>query len=216
MEEIKINHLVHRGSPIRTQVQDSIEWIPNTIVNVYEVTDEIEIIFDDRYLDELILVGDAMKITYKENEWEYIIDAWITGIKVEANKIITLKVASIKKITNLRKDERYSVNYGAVIYGINADEGKFSVVTNISVSGLAFVTRESFVVGELVRIAILLPSSSFMIDAEIVRSMSSLKGMEYGVKFIREDEQAVDEIIALINDLKEREDRLSHIVGLNF
>jgi len=215
MEEIKINELLHRGSKIKTQVQDSREWISNTIVNVYEVTDEVEIIFDDRYLDELILVGDAMKITYKEDEWEYIIDAWITGIKVEPNKFITLKIVSVKKISNLRKDERYSVNYGAVIYGINSDEGTFGVVTNISVSGLGFVTRGGFVVGELIRISIILPSSSFDIDAEIVRSASSTKGMEYGVRFIREDEQATDEIIALINDLKEREDRLSHIVGFN-
>lgn len=216
MDDIKINELVHRGSPIKTQVQNSIDWISNTIVNVYEVTDEIEIVFDDRYINELILVGDAMKITYKENEWEYIIEAWITGIRMENDKIITLKVASIKKITNLRKDERYSVNYGAIIYSINADEGKFGVVTNISVSGLAFVTRESFLVGEVIKISILLPSSSFIIDAEIVRTMNSLKGIEYGVRFIREDKEATNEIIALINDLKEREDRLSHIVGLSF
>ena len=215
MEEIKVNELLHRGSQIKTQVQDSRDWIPNTIVNVYEVTDEIEIIFDDRYLNELILVGDAMKITYREEEWEYIIDAWVTGIKVEPTKIITLKTVNIKKISNLRKDERYSVNYGAIIYGINADEGTFGVITNISISGLGFVTRENFVVGELIGISIMLPSSSFNIDAEIVRSASSAKGMEYGVRFVREDEQATNEIIALINDLKEREDRLSHIVGFN-
>jgi len=215
MEEIKLNQLLHRGSQIRTQVQDSRDWIVNTIVNLYDVTDEIEIVFDDRYANELILVGDAIKITYKENEWEYIIDAWITGIKLDMVKVLTLKVASIKRINNLRKDERYSVNYGAMLYGINADEGTFGVVTNISISGLAFVTRENFVVGELVRISILLPSNSFVIDAEIVRSTTSGKGMEYGVRFVRDSEQAMDEIIALINELKEREDRLSRIVGFN-
>jgi len=211
MEEIKINEILQRGYQIKTQVQDGRDWIVNSVVNIYE--NEIEIIFDDRYLNELILVGDTMKLTYKIDEWEYIIDAWITGIKIDPNKIIILKVTNIKKINNLRKDERYSVNYGALIYGENSDEGLFGVITNISVSGLGFVTRENFVVGERIRISILLPDNSFIIDAEIVRTSESAKGTEYGVRFTIDSEKTTNEIVAIVNDLKEREDRLSHIVG---
>lgn len=215
MEDIKISGLLHRGTQIKTQVQDSRDWIANTVVNFYENSNEIEIIFDNRYVNDLVLVGDEMKLTYREEEWEYIIDTLITGIKIEPNKIITLKIINVKKINNLRKDERYSVNYGALIYGINSDEGTYGVVTNISISGLGFLTRQGFAVGELIRISILLPSSNFDIEAEIVRSADSPKGIEFGVRFLRDDEQAINEIAALIDDLKEREDRLSRIVGFN-
>jgi len=215
MEEIRIEDIIRPGTTIKTQVQDSRDWIVNSVVNLYSNTDEIEIIYDDRYLNMLVLVGDAMKIAYREDEWEYIIEAWITGIKIEPNKIITLKTVSVKKIANLRKDERYSVNYGATIYGINSDNGMFGVITNISVSGLGLITRGSFMVGEIIRICIMLPSSTFYIDAEIVRSSENSKGTEYGVRFIRDDEEALNEIVTLINDIKEREDRLSRIVGFN-
>ena len=79
-------------------------------------------------------------------------------------KLITLKLVSIKKIENLRKDERFSVNYGAMIYSIIDEEGSFGVITNISASGLGFVIRKFYQVGEIVRISIILPSSSFSVE----------------------------------------------------
>ena len=39
-------------------------------------------------------------------------------------------------------------------------------------------------------------------------------GIEYGVQFIRKDDEAREELKNLIEDIKEREDRLSRIVGI--
>ena len=61
----------------------------------------------------------------------------------------------------------------------------------------------------------MLPSSSFVVDGEIVRCSETIKGTEYGVSFIRHDDEAIEELSNLINDIKEREDRLSRIVGFN-
>ena len=70
-----------------------------------------------------------------------------------------------------------------------------------------------FVVGEMVRLSIMLPASTFTIDAEIMRVTDSDKGNEYGVRFLRTDDEAMRDIKQLIEDIKEREDRLSRIVG---
>jgi hypothetical protein len=118
-------------------------------------------------------------------------------------------------MNNLRKDERYSVNYGAKICCFENPTGIFGVITNISLSGLGFIARQEFLMGEIVNISIFLPSSSFVIDAEIVRTAENPKGREYGVTFVRHDEEALTELNKLIEDIKEREDRLSHIVGFN-
>ena len=118
-------------------------------------------------------------------------------------------------MANLRKDERYSVNYGATVSSFNSPDGVFSVVTNISISGLGFITRQTFLVGDIVKISILLPASSFVVDAEIVRTSETVKGTEYGVSFIRNDEEALVELTNLIENIKEREDRLSRIAGFN-
>jgi len=70
-------------------------------------------------------------------------------------------------------------------------------------------------VGETVKLSILLPGSKFLIDGEIVRVSDTSKGNEYGVRFLREDEEAIREVKDLIENIKEREDRLSRIVGFN-
>ena len=215
MEDIKITDFLKKGTMVKTQVDDSSEWITNVVFNIYPETDEIEIVYDDRYLNHLVMLGDALKLTYTEESFEYIIDTWITGIRLAEVKIMTLKVVSINKYTNFRKDERYSVSYAATIQTLEDFEGVFAVVTNISMSGLAFVCRELFMVGDFVRVSIMLPSSSFIIDAEIVRTKEGTKATEYGVRFVRDDKAAKEEIANLIEDIKEREDRLSRIVGFN-
>jgi len=47
-----------------------------------------------------------------------------------------------------------------------------------------------------------------------VRYNETVKGTEYGVKFVRQDDEAREELRSLIDDIKEREDRLSRIVGI--
>jgi len=215
MEIIEISDFLQKESAVKTQLQDSIEWIPNVVVDLHPGTEEIDLVYDDRYGSNLILVGDAIKLNYIDDKVQYMVDTWITGIRIEPVRIMTLKVVSIKKMANLRKDERYSVNYGATISSFESPEGTFGVVTNISISGLGFITRQTFLTGEIVKISIHLPSSSFVVDAEIVRSSETVKGTEYGVSFLRHDEEAIEELTALIEDIKEREDRLSRIVGFN-
>ena len=215
MEEIKITDFLKKESPIKTQLQDSIDWIPNVVVELHSNTDEIDLVFDDRYDSSLVLIGDAIKLSYIDDNTQYIVDTWITGIRMEQIKVMTVKVVSIKKMANLRKDERYSVKYGATISSLDNPTGVFGVITNISVSGLGFMTRQMFLVGEVVNISIFLPSSSFIVDAEIVRTSETAKGNEYGVSFVRHDEEALVELTKLIEDIKEREDRLSRIVGFN-
>lgn len=215
MEEIKIDDFLQKEYSIKTQLQDSIEWITNVVVDLHSDSQEIDLIFDERYGNSLVLVGDAVKLNYIDDKIQYIIETWITGIRVDTIKTMTVKVVSIKKMANLRKDERYSVNYGATISSFDSPDGIFGVVTNISISGLGFIARQTFLIGDIVRISIHLPSSSFIVDAEIMRSSETIKGTEYGVSFIRKDDEAIEELVKLIDDIKEREERLSRIVGFN-
>lgn len=200
-------------SVVKTKLNKATEWIPNIINRMFVEENEIEIALDERYLSSLVMVGDEMQITQTINGYEYIINCMITQISIEPKRVILLKIEDIKKIQNFRKDERYSVNYATTIQSFSEEDGVFGVVVNISVSGLAFVCRTGFVPGEMVRLSIMLPASTFTIDAEIMRVSDSDKGNEYGVRFLRTDDDAVRDIKQLIEDIKEREDRLSRIVG---
>ena len=209
----KLSDFLVEKSLIKTKLVKANDWIPNIVHRLFADENEIEIALDDRYLTSLIMVGDTMQVTQTIEGYEYIISCTITQISIEPKRVILLRVDDIKKIQNFRKDERYSVNYATTIQSFSEVDGVFGVVINISISGLAFVCRTSFMPGEIVRLSIMLPSSTFTIDAEIMRVSDSDKGNEYGVKFLRTDEDATRDIKQLIEDIKEREDRLSRIVG---
>lgn len=213
--DIKLADFLNNEDIIKTNLEKSSDWIQNVAYRVFSNDNELEIAFDERYLNSLVMVGDKMKITKTADGFEYIVDTIITQIRIEPTRTMLLRVEDIKKVQNLRKDERYSVNYAATIQSFSELEGVFGVVVNISVSGLAFVCKQNFIVGEVVRLSIMLPSSTFMIDAEIMRISESNVGNEYGVRFLRTDEQAMEDVRMLIEDIKEREDRLSRIVGFN-
>jgi len=200
-------------SIVKTKLVKANDWIANIVHKIYFDKNELEIALDERYISSLIMVGDDMQVTQTIEGYEYIINCKIMQISIEPKRIILLKVNNIKKIQNFRKDERYSVNYATTIQSFSEEDGVFGVVVNISISGLAFVCRNTFIPGEMVRLSIMLPSSTFTIDAEIMRVSDSDKGNEYGVRFLRTDEEAIRDIKQLIEDIKEREDRLSRIVG---
>lgn len=200
-------------SLIKTKLSKANDWIPNIVHKILDNGNEIEIALDERYLSSLVMVGDDIQVTQTIEGYEYIIDCTITQISIEPKRVILLRVNNIRKVRNFRKDERYSVNYATTIQSFSEEDGVFGVVVNISISGLAFVCRNTFLPGEMVRLSIMLPSSTFTIDAEIMRVSDSDKGNEYGVRFLRTDDDAIRDIKKLIEDIKEREDRLSRIVG---
>lgn len=213
MENVKMIDFLKEESVIKTKLDKANDWIPNIAYKIYNDEELLEIALDERYLQSLVMVGDVMEVTQTLEGYEYIMEGIITQIKIEPTRTIILKINEIKKIPNYRKDERYSVSYATTVKSFAEEEGVFGVVVNISISGLAFVCKTSFVPGELVILSIMLPASTFSIDAEIVRVSETEKGYEYGVKFLRTDEEAVSDIKKLIEDIKEREDRLSRIVG---
>ncbi|MBE5813320.1 MAG: PilZ domain-containing protein [Clostridiales bacterium] len=212
MEGFKITDILQRGSAVKTQLPNSINWIPNVVFDTYSDKDEVGVIFDNRYDNFVIFVGDEIKLNYADGNVQYSMETTITSIRLEAVRIMTLKINSIKKIPNLRRYERYSVNYGANIFSFENPDGIFGVITNISLCGVAFITRDTFLEDDVVSISILFPSSRFIVDARIIRHNETEKGIEYGAEFIRQDENAKDELNRVLEDIKEREDRLSRIV----
>jgi len=215
MENVQLKDFLKVNSIVKTSFPKSTDCIVNMVTDVEFEKNEIEVKFDERYVAALTMVGDELIVSQTLDGFEYVINTTIIQIRIEPTKSMVLQVNSINRYANLRKDERYSVNYGVTIRSFSEESGIFGVVVNISVSGLAFVCRNTFLVGETVKLSILLPGSKFLIDGEIVRVSDTSKGNEYGVRFLREDEEAIREVKDLIENIKEREDRLSRIVGFN-
>lgn len=215
LEGLKITDYFQRGTAVKTQTENSIEWVPNVVFDTYSNKNEIGVIFDERYSKVVIFAGDSIKLNYPVGKTQYFMETSVTGIRVEAVKIMTLRIKSIKQIPNLREHERYSINYAAEVYSFSEVEKRFASITNISLSGLGFVSKYSYFIGDKISISIAISDASFEIEGEIVRCNETVKGDEYGIKFIRQDDKIKAELKSLIESIKEREDSLSRIVGFN-
>ena len=215
MKEIKINDFLEKGSQIRTQIGNSVYWIPNLVLSLEDDGRKLEIIFDGRYDNFGIFEGNFIKLNYLRGNVQYFIETIVCNIKLGEEKSVVLEVLKVKKVPNERKDQRYSVNYGANVFSFQDPEGVFGVITNISLGGLALTTKSTLYLGQVVNIAILFPSAEFCIDAEVVRYRRSAEKIEYGVQFMRQDEEAIKEISRIIEEIKEREERLSRLIVFN-
>ena len=85
------------GSTVKTKLEKATEWIPNVAYKIGYERKEIEIALDERYISDLIMAGDKMRVTQTVNGYEYILDCIITQICIEPRRLIQLRVENITK-----------------------------------------------------------------------------------------------------------------------
>ena len=193
-----VKDFLEKGATIKTKLVNSKDWIKNTVISIDEAGNEFEIELKKKYIEDIIMIGDSIKVECQLEENNYILDGWITNISINKNESINIRVFAMQKVENNRKGERYDSYYGAMIRNAIAPEGIFGVVTNMSEGGLAFVAKDMFVVGEKMHISVFIdPEKVLEVKGEVVRKNENKKGFEYGVQFIAEesDLEMLDEVI---------------------
>lgn len=196
-----VKEFLEKGATIKTKLVNSKDWIKNTVVSIDEAGNEFEIELKKKYIEDIIMIGDSIKIECQVEEVSYVLDGWITNISINKNESINIRVFAMQKVENNRKGERYDSYYGAMIRNAIAPEGIFGVVTNMSEGGLAFVAKDMFVVGEKMHISVFIdPEKVLEVKGEVVRKNENKKGFEYGVQFI-EEESDLEMLDEVINDL---------------
>lgn len=193
-----VKEFLETGIEVKTKLANSKEWIKNTVVKIDDAGNEFEIRLKKKYIEDIIMIGDSIKVECSMDGGNYILDGWITNIAVDKNESVNIRVFAMQKVNNARKGERYDSYYGAMIRNAIAPEGIFGVVTNMSEGGLAFVAKDMFVVGEKMHISVFIePERVLEVKGEVVRKNENKKGFEYGVKFIEEesDLEMLDDVI---------------------
>ena len=198
-----VKEFLEKGATIKTKLVNSKDWIKNTVVNIDEAGNEFEIQLKKKYIEDIIMIGDSIKVECQVDESSYVLDGWITNISINKNESINIRVFAMQKVENNRKGERYDSYYGAMIRNAIAPAGLVGVVTNMSEGGLAFVAKDMFVVGEKMHISIFIdPQKVLEVKGEVVRKNENKKGFEYGVQFI-EEESDLEMLDEVIEDLSE-------------
>jgi len=71
---IKLSDFLVKDSIVKTKLEKSETWIPNIAYKIFSQSNELEIALDDRYLSDLVMVGDNIELTQTIDKYEYIIN----------------------------------------------------------------------------------------------------------------------------------------------
>lgn len=219
MSDIKLRDFLTEGAIIRTKLCDSHSWSTNVVYAINDEYIEIDIGLEKNYIDNFIMTGDTIKCKYATDHSEYTLIGWVTRIKSDFPQSITIRVHQIESFENNRDSYRYDVYLSATVkMGKDDKKGIFAIVTNISHTGVAFITREDLWKGANLQAGpdpnqnvcmyvdvYISPERFFTFEGVLVRKSAREKGIEYGVRYVDMEVESEKFLNVLLEELANKD-----------
>lgn len=128
---------LNKGDIVKSRKYGTERWNTNV---VFEIKDDI-LVLDAGILEESfndIENGNEFELKVTQEEFEYTINACVVDISKIPIQTVTLRIESVKKYSNLRKDLRHFVYLFALVRKSKQDKDPvFATITDISLGGVA-------------------------------------------------------------------------------
>lgn len=202
-EESKISldkNLIIPGLLVETKFPHNSKWVTNIVESVN--TDIITIPLVQDYFKENSLIEDTIQIEFVDSEHQFKIDGKILNIDVIGTQTISIKVLNFFTYKNKRKSIRHYINLGANVK-TPFEDNLMAIVTNVSKTGVCFVTKWDLEIGTEIKIDILLSLNEIIsFKGKIVRMNPVPFGFEHAIEFDDDPEinKNVNKIIKGIED----------------
>lgn len=181
-------------------------WTLNSITSVERENDIIEMLLNKEYANRKIAKGDYLNIKIGFIDGIYIAIGSIEEVSLNFPERVKIKITSVDKLEDKREATRYDVNLSSLVKGIDVAETDFSVVTNISKTGIGILSKGNFSIGANVFVDIFI-SESICLRLKGVAIRKKLKGinLEYGLVTSPVDEDNEELLDKYIAELEEKE-----------
>lgn len=197
-----IKYLLKPDSIIYTRCCDSDEWLPNIIKDNDDSS--IRINLNDYYIEKGLMVGDAIEVRFSYSHNEYLFDGKIIDIDIYNTYTINVLINSVNIFEDKRKHFRFYAKLGASLKASDT-KGMYSIVTNISLGGLALVSKSDIDIDTTIVIDLFLSSKNVIpITGIIVRKKPLTYGYEYGIAIVSSDESSHEKLKEFISKLSEK------------
>lgn len=129
-----------------------------------------------------LVADDEVKCRIEKNESEYNFKAKVIGVDINESsiKLVITPTTEIEQYLNVRGEKRIGLRFIAF-----TDENNLVSVVNLSMSGMLFLTNIPYILGDKVKIKLLIsyPSAVCNFIGEIVRIIDTQEGKkEFGIK----------------------------------
>lgn len=194
------------GIMISTKHGTDGNWILNSITDVDQENNLIEVLLNKEYLVSTVLKGDSIDIKVSFSDALYIAQGSVEDVVIEFPQRISLHVKSVRKIENRREETRFDANLSSLIKGTEVESADFSIITNISKSGIGIVSKDNFPIGVNIFIDIFIDENTILkLKGVSVRKKARGNNIEYGVVTTPVDDYNERILNKLLGDLEEKE-----------
>lgn len=175
--------ILKEGTIVSTKLGSSVAWYRNIICKSNENSLWVELIVP--YLENIISPGMPINIKYCNEYFLYLFEGTVTGISTGNPSFVEISVTTAEELVNTRSFPRYDTYLVCTAQTIWDEEGCFSILTNISYGGMAFMCSQRFDCGEELGIRIYLPENQQVYVRGKIINRCVLQGTyDYSLQFI--------------------------------
>lgn len=196
--------VLKEGMIVNTNPYNRGVWYQNII---YKVQDNyVFLALVDRYLENALVPGSVFTIKHSNEYFEYLLEGKVSAVNPRYPALVAVEIDSIHEIINIRSFPRYDTYLPAEIESRWENAPVFSIVTNICLGGMAFLSANRFENGEELRITVYLPDKATVSGrGEIIAGFEKSAPSGYRLKFTEMDEynnNLLYEYLQLLDNIK--------------
>ena len=147
----QLEDFLEPGIIIETKHKNANDWVVTEIVSCF--ADYIELRQVEDYLTSVVMLGDKLLCRIITPKTIYIIRAEVYNVKF-ASRTLILKAYKLETVENTRTRNRYDVYLSSSIKKVDWIGEEYSVVVNISVSGLSLITKAKLDIDDKIQVSI--------------------------------------------------------------
>lgn len=182
MNTAVVSSILKEGTVVSTKLDSDNSWYPNIIYK--SECNSVCVALIGKHLESMIYAGANLSLKYSNEYFIYFFEGRILQINTAYPAFILVQINKAEEIVNTRLYTRYDTNLAAGIKPVWDDVRHFSIVTNISLGGMAFLSTYKFDNGEECEACISLPGQKDIgVRGKIVRSSIKARMNDFSFQF---------------------------------
>ena len=184
-----VSAILKEGSPVSTKIGSAPAWYRNIIYKSEGNFVHLSLI--DRYLENTIVVGSRISIKYFNEFFVYLFGGVIQNIYAGHPGYVIIQITDAEEIINTRLSPRYDIYLSANLKPDWDNISYFSIITDISYGGMAFMCTHRFDYSEEVEVTAYLTSNQvFQTTGKVIRRSIKSGIIDYSMQFIEINEHS--------------------------
>lgn len=202
MSSVSVSSILKEGTIVAARLENSVTWYQNIIYKVNN--DVVDIALLDGYIKGLLMPGMSMVLKLTNEYFEYLFDGTILDVSLESPSFVTLHINKAEELINSREFPRFDIYLPSYVKSSWSKAYHFAILTNLSLTGMAFRSKARFDNCEECDVTIYLPENIPVdVKGKVIRKYEKHSVSDYSMHFTEMDEESSNLIYSYFMSLED-------------